>query len=89
MLIVVMDYGRNMSSNRLIDIFDSLPYYNTHTKAMVIKVEENEGYLINENFELITISWTSDYKWARQTVSINQLGKIPNNFFVRSFILII
>ena len=48
---------------------------------MVIKVEENKVYLINENFELITISWTSDYKWARQTVSINQLGKIPNNFF--------
>ena len=76
-----IDLNRDSLINRLIDIFDSLPYYNTHTKAMVIKVEENEGYLINENFELITISWTSDYKWARQTVSINQLGKIPNNFF--------
>ena len=31
------------------------------------KKEFNEGYLINENFELITISWTSDYKWARHT----------------------
>ena len=76
-----IDLNQDSLINRLIDIFDSLPYYNTHTKAMVIKVEENEGYLINENFELITISWTSDYKWARQTVSINQLGKIPNNFF--------
>ena len=76
-----IDLNQDSLINRLIDIFDSLPYYNTHTKAMVIKVEENEGYLINENFELITISWTSDYKWARQTVSINQLGKIPNNYF--------
>jgi penicillin-binding protein 1A len=76
-----IDLNQDSLINRLIDIFDSLPYYNTHTKAMVIKVEESEGYLINENFELITISWTSDYKWARQTVSINQLGKIPNNFF--------
>ena len=76
-----IDLYQDSLINRLIDIFDSLPYYKTHTKAIVIKVEENEGYLINENFELITISWTSDYKWARQTVSINQLGKIPNNFF--------
>ncbi len=76
-----IDLYQDSLINRLLDIFDSLPYYKTHTKAMVIKVEENEGYLINENFELITISWTSDYKWARQTVSINQLGKIPKNFF--------
>jgi Membrane carboxypeptidase/penicillin-binding protein len=38
--------------NRVIDIFDSFPYYQTHTKAMVVKLEENEAYLINENFEL-------------------------------------
>ena len=67
--------------NRVIDIFDSFPYYQTHTKAMVVKLEENEAYLINENFELIMISWTSDYKWARKAISINRLGQVPKNFF--------
>ena len=33
--------------NRLINIFDSFPYYKTHTKAMVIQVGEKKSYLIN------------------------------------------
>ncbi len=76
-----LDLDQDSIINRLIDTFDSFPYYETHTKAMVIKLEEDQAYLINENFELKTISWTSDYKWARQAVSINELGKIPRNFF--------
>ena len=76
-----IDLNQDSIINRLIDIFDSFPYYETHIKAMVIKLEEDQAYLINENFELKTILWTSDYKWARQAVSINELGQIPRNFF--------
>ncbi len=83
-----IDLNQDSIINRVIDIFDLFPYYKTHTKAMVIKLEEDEAYLINENFELKTISWTSEYKWARQAVSINELGQIPRNFFdlsIRSY----
>ena len=76
-----IDLNQDSIINKVIDIFDSFPYYETHTKAMVVKLEENDAYLINENFELKTISWTSDYKWARQAISINEKGKIPKNFF--------
>ena len=67
--------------NRLINIFDSFPYYKTHTKAMVIQVGEKKSYLINENFELQTILWTSEYKWARQYEAPNKLGQVPKNFY--------
>ena len=76
-----IDLNQDSIINKVIDIFDSFPYYETHTKAMVIKLEENDAYLINENFELKTIPWTGEYEWARQTISINELGKIPKNFF--------
>ena len=76
-----IDLNQNSIINRLADIFDLLPYYETHTRAIVIKLEENKAYLINENYELKTIIWTSDYKWARHKISINQLGQTPRNFF--------
>ena len=76
-----IDLNQSSITNRLIDIFDTFPYYKTHTKAIVIRVEENIAYLINENYELKEISWTTDYEWARQKLSINQLGKKPENFF--------
>ncbi len=76
-----IDFNKTLISNRLTDIFDLFPYYKTHTKALVINVKDDEAYLINENFELIIISWSSEYEWAKQRLSINQLGKKPENFF--------
>ncbi len=76
-----INLNQNSIINRLTDIFDLFPYYKTHTKAIVIKLEENDVYLIDENYELKTIAWTSDYNWARKKISINQLGQTPRNFF--------
>ena len=35
---------------------------------------------INEDFDLGNIAWKEEYKWAREQISINELGPKPSSF---------
>ena len=72
--------NENNISNELSDIFDLYPFYENYEKALVIKVSNDILYLVNENFNLVSVSWTSDFNWARQRISINELGPLINGF---------
>ena len=72
--------NENNISNELSDIFDLYPFYENYEKALVIKVSNDILYLVNENFNLVNVSWTSDFNWARQRISINELGPLINGF---------
>ena len=72
--------NENNISNELSDIFDLYPFYENYEKALVIKVSNDILYLVNENFNLVSVSWTSDFNWARQRISINELGPVINGF---------
>ena len=67
-------------SNKLRNIFDSYPFYDSYIKAIVVSISEKEIIVIDENFELKNAFWSDDYKWARDRISINELGKVPNGF---------
>ena len=65
---------------KLSNIFESYAFYETHMKALIINVTDDEISFINENFELGSINWSDQYDWAREQISINELGPKPNNF---------
>jgi len=67
-------------SNKLRNIFDSYSFYDSYIKAVVVGISEKEIIVIDENFELKNSFWSDDYKWAREKISINELGKVPNGF---------
>ena len=67
-------------SNKLRNIFDSYSFYDSYIKAVVVGISEKEIIAIDENFELKNAFWSDDYKWAREKISINELGKVPNGF---------
>ena len=75
-----IDLDEDNISNKLSNIFESYAFYETHMKALIINVTDDEIGFINENFELGSINWSDQYDWAREQISINELGPKPNNF---------
>ena len=75
-----IDLDSNSISNRILSIFDSHPFYESHLKSIVIDVKEDEFLAINNNFEIIRVDWSSEYEWARKRISIDELGTTPKNF---------
>ena len=75
-----IDLDEDNISNKLSNIFESYAFYETHMKALITNVTDDEISFINENFELGSINWSDQYDWAREQISINELGPKPNNF---------
>ena len=75
-----IDLDEDNISNKLSNIFESYAFYETHMKALIINVTDDEISFINENFELGSINWSDQYDWAREQISINELGPKPYNF---------
>ena len=75
-----IDLDEDNISNKLGNIFESYAFYETHMKALITNVTDNEISFINENFELDSINWSDQYDWAREQISINELGPKPKNF---------
>jgi penicillin-binding protein 1A len=67
-------------SNSINVIFEDFPFYKTHSKGIVISFKDNNLFFINEELEIDSISWSSEYEWARKRISINQKGPKPNSF---------
>ena len=75
-----INLNEDQISNKLRNIFDSYSFYDSYIKAIVVSISEKEIIVIDENFELKNVFWSDDYKWARDRISINELGKVPNGF---------
>ncbi len=75
-----IDLAEDNISNKLSNIFESHAFYETHMKVLITNVTDDEISFINENFELGSINWSDQYDWAREQISINELGPKPNNF---------
>ena len=75
-----INFDENNISNKLRNIFDSYTFYKSHLKALIVDISEKEIIVIDENFELKNIYWSDEYKWARNKISINEIGEIPNGF---------
>ncbi len=72
-------YEENVS-NLISGIFDEHSYYKGFTKGLVVKVDSKEFFVINEDFQIITIDWSNEYNWAKKRISINDYGQKPNSF---------
>ena len=67
-------------SFKLNQVFDNKVSYPGYEKAIVLMVQEDKLLTISQSFELLTISWSDEYKWARPQENINRLGKAPDGF---------
>ena len=74
------DLNKNNISNILSNLFDNHAYYKGYIKGLVIYVDNDQIYIINESFDINTVSWTSEYSWARKRIAINEYGSRPKNF---------
>ena len=74
------DLNKKNISNILSGLFDNHSYYEGYIKGLVVYVDADEIAVINENFDINTVSWSSEYSWARKRIAINQYGPQPKNF---------
>ena len=65
-------------TNQISIIFEDFPYYKTHKKGLVISFKDEKLHFIDENLEIFSIVWSEEYEWARERISINQMGKNQN-----------
>ncbi len=75
-----IDLDTSDITNQISSTFNSFPYFKNHTTALVIKVEHNRFFSIDQNFEMIEVNWSNEYSWARSQISIDELGPRPQDF---------
>ena len=75
-----IDLDTNDISNQISSTFNTFPYFKNHITALVIKVEQNRFFSIDQNFEMIEVNWSNEYSWARSQISIDELGPRPEDF---------
>ena len=68
--------------SRVRDIFESNVFIHSHKRGIVIDVKEETFQYLNEDLKIESLNWVSEeYKWARQQISINSRGAVPQNFY--------
>ena len=75
------DLYKNNISNTLSEIFENHAYYEGYIKGLVIYVNSDKIFVINENFDINSVDWTNEYSWARERIAINNYGSKPKNFY--------
>ena len=75
------DLSINNISNILSTIFNNHSYFKNYIKALVINISKNKIILIDENFDTKEVTWTNEYNWAKEQISIDNYGQRPSNFF--------
>ena len=74
------DFYQENISNQITGIFDDHSYYKGFTKALVVRVDSEEFFVIDEEFQINRVVWNNEYNWARKRISINNYSDKPNNF---------
>ena len=69
-----------LTINKVNSIFDEFPFYKSYIKGLVIKLDSSTLFFLNENLEIDSIPWSSEYKWARERINIDQKGSSPESF---------
>ena len=75
------DLYKNNISNTLSEIFENHSYYEGYIKGLVIYVNSDKIFVINESFDINSVDWTNEYSWARERIAINNYGPRPKNFY--------
>jgi len=76
----IFNQDKDAIGSILSEIFSSYPYYQSHVKGLVVGVFDKKINFINENFEIDSINWSSNYTWARKFIDINKKSQIPSGF---------
>ena len=76
----------NLGMNQLFvsiirDYFEDSVISDAHAKGIVVDVKPERIIYLSDSFELENLIWDDSYKWARQRISINKFGPIPQNFY--------
>ena len=63
------------------DLFDESSSLDSHIKALVVDIKPERILYLDNNFNLKTLFWTDDYRWAKRRITINVFGPVPQNFY--------
>ena len=63
------------------DIFNQGIFLDTHNRAIVIDIKPERIIYLDEQFNLQTLPWSEEYKWAKRRITINKFGPTPQNFY--------
>ena len=63
------------------DLFQQEVQLGSHIRAIVIDVKPDRVIYLDDQFNLLTLSWNEQYKWARKRIAIDKFGPIPQNFY--------
>ena len=76
------ELGMDQSLSSIIrDIFNQGIFLDTHNRAIVIDIKPERIMYLDEQFNLQTLPWSEEYKWAKRRITINKFGPTPQNFY--------
>ena len=74
--------GMNQSLTSIIrELFGQSLNLDSHVRALVIDIKPERIIYLDDNFSVQSLSWSQDYQWARQRITINTFGPKPQNFY--------
>jgi penicillin-binding protein 1A len=63
------------------DLFDESINLDSHRRALIVDIKPERAIYLDDEFNLQSLAWEDNYKWARRRISINKLGPVPQNFY--------
>ena len=63
------------------DFFNDSISLDSHSRALVVDIKPERIIYLDDQFNLETLSWEDEYKWAKRRININKFGPIPQNFY--------
>ena len=74
--------GMNQSVISVIrDLFDQSISLDTHVRAIVVDIKPERIIYLDDNFNIQSLFWNDNYRWAKRRITINTFGPSPQNFY--------
>ncbi len=63
------------------DLFEKSISLDSHIRALVIDIKPDRIIFLDDQFNIQTLFWSDDYRWAKRRITINTFGPTPQNFY--------
>jgi penicillin-binding protein 1A len=63
------------------DLFEKSINLDSHTRALVVDIKPERIIFLDDNFNIQSLFWSDDYRWAKRRKTINTFGPTPQNFY--------
>jgi penicillin-binding protein 1A len=63
------------------DLFEQSISLDSHIRALVVDIKPDRIIFLDDQFNIQTLFWSDDYRWAKRRITINTFGPTPQNFY--------